>query len=38
MELYDHDNDPGEYNNLARDPAWEAERTRLAALLRQVRQ
>ena len=38
IELYDHENDPGEYTNLARDPAWEAERARLAALLKQVRQ
>jgi arylsulfatase A-like enzyme len=30
-ELYDHDRDPGEFRNLARDPAYEAELRELRA-------
>ena len=37
-ELYDHEIDPGEPTNLIRDPAWEAERAKLAPLLKQARQ
>jgi uncharacterized sulfatase len=33
-ELYDHDNDPHEYTNLAKDERFAAERERLAALLK----
>ncbi len=34
-ELYDHDADPNEYSNLAKDVRYTAEREKLAALLRQ---
>ena len=33
-ELYDHDADPQEYHNLADDPAWADDRSRLQKLVR----
>ena len=36
-ELYDHDTDPDEFTNLAADPKFAAEKTRLRAWLEKVR-
>lgn len=33
VELYDHNTDPGEYRNLANDPAFESQRRELSKLL-----
>lgn len=37
VELYDHDNDPNEYKNLAHDPAYSDRVKELAVLLRKIR-